>query len=459
MRYPRLFGTDGVRGIVNETLTPEFVLRLALAIGTYFGKGARVLLGRDARAGNPFLTNIVIGALLSTGVKVYYAGLTPTPALQYYIKSKGGFDGGVMITASHNPPEYSGIKVIAGDGVEIPREDEREIERIYYEGVFNRVTWNQSHIDYVNVRDVNEHYIKGVIDLVDKERIGKFNFRVVADCANNVPSLTTPKILRELGVKVISVNCELSHIPNRAPEPTPESLIDTIKIVKSVKADFGVAHDGDGDRAIFIDEEGNVISGDRTAVLLCKHIVLNRGEKKPNRVITAVSSSTLVEDELSKLGIKVIWTRVGSIDISRMMMKLGAIAGFEENGGFMYPKHQYVRDGGMTLALMLELLSYERRRLSDLLKELPKRLIIKTKVPLKVREEAFKVIDKLRSVYSGFRIIDVDGIKVIGNDFWFLVRPSGTEPILRIFVEADNKERVNEILNNVLNIVEEVLRK
>ena len=160
MRYPRLFGTDGVRGIVNETLTPEFVLRLALAIGTYFGKGARVLLGRDARAGNPFLTNIVIGALLSTGVKVYYAGLTPTPALQYYIKSRGGFDGGVMITASHNPPEYSGIKVIAGDGVEIPREDEREIERIYYEGVFNRVAWSQSHIDYVNVKDVNEHYIK-----------------------------------------------------------------------------------------------------------------------------------------------------------------------------------------------------------------------------------------------------------------------------------------------------------
>ena len=453
----RLFGTDGVRGVINRELTPEFVLRLSLAIGTYFGKGSRVLVGRDGRAGNNFITNIVIGGLIATGVKVYYAGLTPTPALQYYIKEKG-FDGGVMITASHNPPEYSGIKVIASDGVEIPREEEKEIERIFFESKFRRVPWHELYHGYNHVDDVNEFYINGVLKQVDKELISKKEFRVVVDCACNVTSLTTPQILKQLNVKVITLNSEISHIPNRPPEPHPDNLIETIDVVRKLSVDFGVAHDGDGDRAIFIDNKGNVVSGDISAVLLCKHIVEYRKDRSPKRVVTAVSSSTLIEDILRKFGVEVVWTKVGSVDISRTMMKVGALAGFEENGGFMYPPHQYVRDGGMAIALMLEFLSHERRSLRDILNELPKRYVVKTKIPIKSKDEAIEVVEHLKQRYSDKRIIDIDGVKVIDRDYWFLVRPSGTEPILRVFVESSSKELTRKVLNEVLSTIKEVLR-
>ncbi len=456
--YPRLFGTDGVRGVVNEWLIPERVLRLSLAIGTYLGEGSRVLVGRDARAGNSFITNIVIGGLVATGIKVYYAGYVPTPALQYYIKSLGGFDAGVMITASHNPPEYSGIKVIASDGVELPHEEERVIEKIYYEESFRRVPWSKLSKDYEVVTDVNEHYVDGVLQHVDRDRIASKGFKVVVDAANNVASLTTPRLLKKLGVKVVGLNTELSPVPNRYPEPVPENLADAVEVVKSLGADFGVAHDGDGDRAIYIDDLGRVISGDRTAVLLCKHIVSNKNVKAPKRVVTAVSSSTIIEDVLREYGVEVVWTKVGSITIARTMMRVGALAGFEENGGFMYPPHQYVRDGAMSLALMLEFLSYEGRKLSELINELPRRYIIKTKVPLRRREEATKVIEEVKKVFgAGKRVIDIDGVKVIGKDFWVLVRPSGTEPILRVFVEASDEESTKKLLNEVLTLIKGVL--
>ena len=297
----------------------------------------------------------------------------------------------------------------------------------------------------------------GVLKLLDIEKIRRQRLKVVIDPANNVGALTTPKLLRAIGVKVTVINGDLSHLPDRQPEPVPENLVEAAAVVKALRADIGIAHDGDADRAIFIDDKGRVIPGDRTAVLLCRHIVENRGERKPGRVVTAVSSSTLVEEILSKYNIEVVWTRVGSIDISRTMTSLGAIAGFEENGGFMYPKHQYVRDGAMTLGLMLELLSTEKRRLSDLYDELPRRYIIKTKVPIKNRGDAVKVVEELKVQYRAERVIDVDGIKVIGKDYWFLVRPSGTEPVMRIFVESGSEESTKKIYNDIVSTIKDLL--
>ena len=452
----KLFGTDGIRGITNEWFTPEQVTRLALAIGSFFEEGSKLLVGRDSRAGNSFIVKSVMSALLSAGIKVYYAGLVPTPALQYYVKHHD-FDGGIMVTASHNPSEYSGIKVIVNDGIELPREAEREIEEIYWKRRFRRTSWSALGRDVKSVNDVNEFYIMGVLKLLDIEKIRRQRLKVVIDPANNVGALTTPKLLRAIGVKVTVINGDLSHLPDRQPEPVPENLVEAAAVVKALRADIGIAHDGDADRAIFIDDKGRVIPGDRTAVLLCRHIVENRGERKPGRVVTAVSSSTLVEEILSKYNIEVVWTRVGSIDISRTMTSLGAIAGFEENGGFMYPKHQYVRDGAMTLGLMLELLSTEKRRLSDLYDELPRRYIIKTKVPIKNRRDAVKVVEELKVQYRAERVIDVDGIKVIGKDYWFLVRPSGTEPVMRIFVESGSEESTKKIYNDIVSTIKDLL--
>lgn len=451
----RLFGTDGVRGIVNEWFTPERALRLGLAIGSYFGEGAGILVGRDARAGNEFVVRAVMAGLISSGLKVYDAGLLPTPALQYNVRRRW-FDGGVMITASHNPPEYVGVKVVLGDGVEAPREVEAEIERAYWEERFRRVNWASLGERVRMLDDAIDFYVDGIVSQVDDELIKRREWRVVVDAANNVGALATPRVLRRLGAKVLTINSDLSHIPYREPEPLPNTLRDTSRIVTAVGADFGVAHDGDADRAIFIDDRGRVMPGDRSAALLCKHIAETR-PGLPRRVVTAVSSSTLIEEYLRSSGIEVVWTRVGSIVIARKMMEIGALAGFEENGGFMFPPHQYVRDGAMTTALMLEFLAREGVKLSEAYDSLPRRYLIKVKLPLPDRAVVPKVLDAVKSMLEGARFIEVDGVKAIWDGNWVLVRPSGTEPVLRIFVESPTEKGAEELLRKIKSEVMKVL--
>ncbi len=451
----KLFGTDGVRGVVNKDLTPELALKLGEAIGTFFGEDSRILVGGDIRAGREMVKYAVIAGLVSTGARVYDAGLTPTPALQYVVKSEG-FDGGVVITASHNPPQYNGIKVIDSDGIEVSREKEREIEDIFFSNKIHRAPWKLL-VDRVKPYPyVNELYVKAVVSHVDRELIRSRGFKVVVDPANSVGAITTPWVLRELGVKVVTINGNLDPgFPGREPEPTVETLETTARIVKEVGADFGVGHDGDADRAIFIDDKGRIWWGDRSAALLAKFIA-EKHKDLPRRVYTAVSSSTLVEEVLNPLGIDVVWLPVGSVGISRKLVEEDGLCGFEENGGFMYPLHHPVRDGAMTTALMLQLLAEERRSLSELFDELPYYYSIKTKIYMS-RDKALKAVEAVKQAYSGYRQVTIDGVKVFGEDFWFLVRPSGTEPLLRIMIEGKSKETIEKLLEDIKKTVLEAI--
>ncbi|MEB3816457.1 MAG: phosphoglucosamine mutase [Desulfurococcales archaeon] len=450
----KLFGTDGVRGVVGESLTPELALRLGRAIGAYFGKGARVLVGRDVRAGGAMIECALTAGLLAEGVRVYSAGLLPTPALQYGVKSLG-FDGGVMITASHNPPEYNGVKVIAADGIEIPREDEKIIEDYYFRGVSSSLPWREYAYNPQVRADVLETYINAIVDMVDSDLIRRAGLKVVVDCANSVGSLATPEVLRRLGVKALTLNCNLNpEFPGREPEPTVESLRVAAETVKIYGADFGVGHDGDADRAIVITDEGEVIWGDRSGTLLTEFSA-EEWRELPRRTYTGVSSSILVEQYLNPLGIKVVWTPVGSVVISRMIQRDGgAISGFEENGGYMHVPHHIVRDGAMTTALMAYMLAKERGSLSEKVKKLPRYYPIKTKIPMN-RERALCAVEAVKKYYSGYRQVTIDGVKVIGDDFWVLVRPSGTEPVLRIMLEARSKEKAEKLLEEVKRAIDE----
>lgn len=450
----RLFGTDGVRGVVGVDLVPSFITKLASAIGSYFGEGSRILIGMDARAGNEAIKRIVEGTLVFSGLKVYDAGLTPTPALQYAVKSQG-FDGGVMITASHNPPEYSGIKVIGPHGVEVDRDEERVIEEYFWEEKFRVVDWRSAATSVTPYPQVNEMYVDAVASRVDREKIAERGYRVLVDPANNVGSLTTPTLLKKLGAKPIVINGTLDPYPARAPEPTPDTLVDAARVVVACTCDLGVGHDGDADRAIFIDEVGRVHWGDRSAALLARHLVTSRGER--GRVYTGVSSSTIIEDFVKPLGVEVVWLKVGSVDLAHTMRKSGdALCGFEENGGFMYPPHQYVRDGGMAIALFLEMMAVERKKASELFNELPQYYVIKTKYKMG-RDEALRVIEKVKEEFKSERLITIDGVKVISSDYWLLVRPSGTEPLLRVMLEAKNKELAERLLERVEKLVKEVV--
>ncbi|WP_448577724.1 phosphoglucosamine mutase [Thermosphaera sp.] len=448
-----LFGTDGVRGLITE-LTPEFVIRLAEAIATFFPPGSRLLVGRDVRAGGEAYSRMVSGTLLYYGLKVYDAGLTPTPALQYAVKTLG-FDGGVMVTASHNPREYNGIKVIGPDGIELDRDREKELEEIFWEGRFRSIDWKAISHSVEPYGIVNQVYVDGVVEKVDKELIASRGFRILIDPANSVGALTTPEIAKRLGVEYVVLNGSLDpRFPTRNPEPTAENVSETAQVVKSLKLAFGVAHDGDADRSIFIDNLGRVQSGDRTATLLAKYLKTERGEQ--GKVYTAVSSSMVIEDVMKEIGVEVVWLKVGSVDIAHAMRKGGdALCGFEENGGFMYPPHQYVRDGGMTLALFLEMLARLKATPSELYDSLPYYYSIKTKYKMG-RDKALLVVERVKEEFKTERLITIDGVKVIGGDYWVLVRPSGTEPLLRVMLEARSESEAKSIFERIDKIVKEV---
>ncbi|MGC8567326.1 MAG: phosphoglucosamine mutase [Caldisphaera sp.] len=448
----KLFGTDGIRGVVGDLITPEFTLRMGHAIGAYFGKGSRLLIGRDVRLGGDMIARSLTAGLLSEGIKVYDANLLPTPALQYGIKALG-FDGGVMITASHNPPEYNGIKVIAGDGIEIPHEKEDIIESYYFNNYSSKIEL-RSYDNEVKVKEgIIDLYIDAVLNQVDVEKIAKRNFRVVVDCANSVGSLTAPLLLKKLGVKAFTVNCNLDpYFPGRNPEPNAETLQNTMNYISLIKADAGFAHDGDADRAMILDNNGRIQWGDRTGALLTE-FTTKIWKKYNKKTYTAVSSSTLVEEYLKPKGIEVGWTPVGSVTIAREITKnKDAISGFEDNGGYMHVPHHTVRDGAMAIALILYMLSEYNESLSNLYDKLPQYYAIKTKIEAN-RDQALCGVEAVKERYSSYKMITIDGVKVFGDDFWLLVRPSGTEPLLRITGEAKTEKRIEGIINDTIKYI------
>jgi phosphomannomutase/phosphoglucomutase len=438
----RLFGTNGIRGVVNKELNPEIVIKIGSAIGTYFKHG-KLLVGYDARTSSPMLAKAVIAGLNATGCDVLFAGMTPTPALQYAVKSCK-IEGGVIITASHNPPEYNGIKVIWGDGIEISRQQEIEIEDIFFEQRIHYRRWDRiGSISYAP--KIIDEYIDAIKRHVDVDRIASKKYHVVIDAANSVGNLTAPRLLRELGCKVTTINGDIDGtFPGRLPEPRPENLRDLALTVKAVKADLGVAYDGDADRSIFVDENGQVYWGDKSFALVEKYFLMeNPGEK----IVTPVSSSTLIKDVAEAYKGEVIWTKVGSVTVSQTMKKLNAKLGGEENGGVFYGPHQSVRDGAMTTALILNIMAKTGEKISKLLGELPKYFIEKGTVKCPEELKA-KTLERLIEQTKGLNVSTIDGAKI-----WFedkssiLIRPSGTEPIYRLYAEAKTGEKARQLIN------------
>ncbi len=449
----KLFGTDGVRGITFTELTPELAFRVSAATCTHFGEGSRLLIGRDVRIGGSMLESAVISGLLFTGCKPVLLGYIPTPGLQYNVAVDDSADGGIMITASHNPPEYNGLKVIDSDGIEIPRWKEYEIEKIIFEDRIRPRKW-EAGVDKVDSKtDAIDTYIRGILDQVDGQAVRKREYKVIVDAANSVGSLSVPRVVKSLGGKVITLNGHLDPtFPGREPEPTPASLTVASKLVLNEKADMGVGLDGDADRSIFIDDKGRVHWGDRLAIPLA--IFLSRKHPElPRRVYTGVSSSFFIEEPLKREGIEVVWMKVGSVDISRRLASEGGLMGFEENGGTMYPLHHPVRDAAMTTALVMEMLAAEGRSLSEIIDSYyPKTYTIKTKIPMP-REKAIKALDIVKEHYKGNRIVDIDGVKILKEDSWLLVRPSGTEPVIRIMIEAKDESKAIDLLEEVKTLI------
>jgi phosphomannomutase/phosphoglucomutase len=438
-----LFGTNGIRGLVNRELTPEIAIKIGAAIGTFFKKGTLVV-GYDARTSGPMLAKAVIAGLNSTGCNVLLIGMVPTPTLQFAVKNHK-VAGGVIITASHNPPEYNGIKVIWSDGIEVSHEQELEIEKVFFTDKTRLAEWNAIG-ETRELPGVIDEYIEAIEKHVNIKAIAKKHYHVVVDGANSVGSLTSPRLLRELGCRVTTLNANIDGtFPGRPPEPRPENLGDVAIAVKAVGADFGVAYDGDADRSIFIDEKGEIHMGDKTFGLVEKYFLkTNKGEK----IVTPVSSSTLIQDIADEYKGKIVWTKVGSVTVAQTMKKLKAKLGGEENGGIFYGPHQPVRDGAMSTALILDIMAKTGQKLSELLGELPAYYLQKGKVECDDNLKE-KVLQKLIEQTKGLKTNTLDGVKI-----WFedkssiLIRPSGTEPIYRLYAEAKTEKKAAQLVKD-----------
>jgi len=449
----RLFGTNGIRGVVNRDLTGKFALEIGQSIGTVFNDG-RILIGRDGRSSGMLLSSAVASGLMAAGCSVYDVEMIPTPALQYATRT-WRFDGGVAITASHNPPEYNGIKVMDSDGIEIPPEKEIKIEEIYYKREWKVAEWES--IGKMNVKTgAIQDYKEAIKRHVDREKIEKAKLKVVVDPANSVGALASPSLLTELGCKVYTLNANIDgSFPGRNSEPTLENLSALSAAVRTSGADLGIAYDGDADRAIFVDEKGQPHWGDKSFGIVEKSFLAeNPGEK----VVTPVSSSQMVEEIAERYDGEVVWTKVGSTIVSRKMLEVNAKLGGEENGGVFYGPHQAVRDGAMTSALIAEIVANAGKRFSRLVKELPTYYIHKEKLPCPAQVKQ-RVLERLLEETEENRVETLDGVKIWFPDkSWILIRPSGTEPIYRLYCEAKTKSKTMNLISKYKSILKRLIK-
>jgi len=447
----KFFGTNGIRGVFPDDFNLEFIHDMTLSIGTYFEKGP-ILIGYDGRDSSPLICKIITSTLNSIGINCNIAGLVPTPCLEYAVKSLG-YSGGIMITASHNPPQYNGIKPAGKDGVEISREDELLIEDIYLKKnwLSNPEKWGTTEEETRSI----ETYLNGIKSHVNSKLIESKSFKVVLDLGNGAQAVSAPDFCKKVNCETILVNETIDgKFPGRGSEPTPQNLSVLSKTVIENQADFGIAFDGDGDRSIFCDNLGNILTGDRSALILIQHILT----KNPNSlVVTCLNSGTNTEVLTEKYNSKVIRTKVGSVEVSRKMLSTNALIGFEENGGFMFGKHNQVRDGCMSLALMLDLLAITDNTLSDQISKLPQSFTTKDKIQCS-SQNAKQIISSLKTEFPESDLSD--GIKIIiDSKNWVMIRPSGTEPIVRIYAESESQEKLEALMIKFLQKVKSIISR
>ncbi len=456
----KLFGTNGIRGVVNKDMNVDLALNIGKAWGTYLKRNInrpKVAIGTDARLSNHMLKNAISAGLTSTGCDVTDVGLVPTPTLQYTVKEKD-FDSGVIITASHNPPNFNGIKGVASDGTEFSKDIEEKIEKIYFEKSFNLSEWKRvGKIEHWD--GALDLYTDGILKNVDVDLIKKQKYHVLLDCGSGAGSVVTPSVLNKLGCKITELYCKPDGtFPGHNSEPLPENLTELIEKVPKVKADIGAAQDGDADRAIFIDENGTYIWGDKTLALGAKYAT----EKKGGIAVTPVTTSSCFDDVVKNNNGEVIHTAVGSPIVARVMIDNNSVFGGEENGGLIFPEMQYCRDSAMSIAKILEIMAKKQKSLSELISTIPRYEVFKTKMPCPndKKEMVMKTLaEKTKDDKDVLEVDETDGVKLYFQDGWVLMRPSGTEPIFRVYSESKDKKTAEGLAKKYKKIAEEIIDK
>ncbi len=430
----RIFRAYDVRGVYGEDLTEEAAERIGRAFGSYIGAEREIIVGRDVRLSSERLQAAIINGLLSAGCSVVDIGLVPTPVL-YFAVIHYRKNGGVMVTASHNPPEWNGFKLCRGDGSPLAKGlGMEEIER----RVFSEDLESASPGRIERYDNVLSDYSEFILDRVSIKR----RLKVAVDLGNGACSHIIPPLLRSAGMEVIPINDEPDgSFPAHKPEPTEETMMDLQRVVVEEGADFGAGFDGDGDRVLFIDEKGRMIPGDTTLIMMAHHYL---ERVKGGTVVYDVFCSSTVREAVERLGGNPVVSRVGRAYVMDTMRREGAVLGGEISGHIYFADVYGFDDAIYAVLKMGEILSGSGEVLSEIVDGIPHHPCTPVKFYYCPDEEKFKVVreiaESLKS--AGYRTVMLDGVKVVDDDGWFLIRASNTQPKIELKVEAETEEKL-----------------
>ncbi|MHC4913871.1 MAG: phosphohexomutase domain-containing protein [Planctomycetota bacterium] len=460
-----MISISGVRGIIGESLTPELVMRMGVAFGTYLAgrqgpetgdpnPAPRVVVGRDTRVSGEMVKHSVLAGLLSTGCSIIDLGVVTTPTAAIAVEDLKA-DGGVVISASHNPVEWNALKFFDSDGQYLDAEGGRALLDVYYQGDFRRAAWDEIR-EVERDDDAAERHLREVLEVVDVEAIRARRFRVALDSCNGAGVEVTARLLEELGCEVLPIHCTPDGLFPHDPEPTFLNLQDLCGLCEAEEVDVGFAQDPDADRLAVVDESGRFIGEEYTLALAADYVLSGIGDRgsgtggreaKDSRsqipapgspvVVINMSTSRATEDVARRHGARCERVPVGEVNVAGRMRELGAVIGGEGNGGVIDPRVHYGRDSLVGIALILEHMAGSGKRLSELVAGLPEYVIRKTKVDLG-RAGTGEALEKLAAEEgpSGARINTDDGLRLDWDAAWVHIRPSNTEPVVRVIAEA-----------------------
>ncbi|OGC93391.1 MAG: phosphoglucosamine mutase [candidate division Zixibacteria bacterium RBG_16_53_22] len=446
MNHKLLVSVSGVRGVVGSALTADVALRYASAFGTFL-KSGKVAVGGDTRRTGPMVRAAAVAGLMATGHDVVDIGICPTPTIELAVRD-GGFAGGIAVTASHNPDQYNALKLIGKGGLFLSALEAEKVNSLYEDGDIKAVNWQKVGKLESDYKWIDHHIDKILLlDIISPTRISQRQLRVVVDCVGATASVMAARFFSCLGVKFHLINSQIGDRFPHPPEPLPENLSELGRAVRDIGADVGLAFDPDSDRLAIVSEEGEPLGEEYTLALGCRYILTQ--VKGP--IAVNVSSSLLNDFVAREAGTRAYRAKVGERNVTEKLMRIKGIAGGEGNGGLIYPKLHWGRDGFLAAAVILQYLASTEKRVSQLAAELPAYVMLKTKMPGS-RRDIERRKGKIRRIFPEAKIDNLDGIKISGDDWWVQIRASNTEPILRLMAEADSETNARKLISVVKSV-------
>ena len=456
-----IVSVSGIRGEVGVSLDVRLITQFAMAFGTFVG-GRTVVIGRDSRTSSPTVRHAVLAGLFATGCHVIDVGLCPTPTILLMAKALGA-RGSITVTASHNPVAWNGIEFASASGRLLTETERGELMRIYETEDFALSPWNEQGT-LETYGDAVEYHLNQILcsSWLTPDLIREAELKVVIDCGNGAGSVVSPSLLRKLGCRVVELNCVADGHFRRPAEPTPEALDELCKTVLASGADIGFAHDGDADRLVVVTERGVPLSGEWTLAFIADFML----RKTKGDVVATVSTSRMLDDIAANHGVALHRTKVGVGWVVEKMHEVSASLGGEGTGGVIYPDIHYTTDGIASIAAIAQYLAESRATVTQLVEGMPRYEMCRKKLEIPSQELATHLVNLALEVYKEVgdagtepQLELTDGVKRVWNDRWVNIRPSGTEPVIRVFSEAPTFTAAEQLCDETIETLKMLMKQ